>query len=110
MKTLVETVDRKAVVKVDGRIDTLTAPELDKVVQGVIANNQTQIVLDLSKVDYISSTGFRVFIMAQKKTKPQGGQVILMGVSDEIKEIFEISGFTHLFTFAENLESSLASF
>ncbi|RAP36447.1 anti-anti-sigma factor [Candidatus Marinamargulisbacteria bacterium SCGC AAA071-K20] len=110
MKTSVETVEGKCLIKVEGRLDTLTAPELEQVVVQVINEGQDKIILDLSQAEYISSAGFRVFIVAQKKTKPTGGQVVLMGVNDEIKEIFDISGFTRLFTFSATLENSISQF
>ena len=110
MKTSVEKVEGKRLIKVEGRLDTLTAPQLETVIFQVISEDQYHIILDLTGTDYISSTGFRVFILAQKKTKPHGGQIVLMGVNDEIKEIFDISGFTQLFSFSSTLEESLSFF
>jgi anti-anti-sigma factor len=92
-----------AVLNITGKIDTLTSPELQEAVMSEIANKPQKLVLDLSAVNYISSAGLRVLLIAQKSLKPTGGNVILVGANDSLKEIFNISGFTALFTFADTI-------
>ncbi len=110
MKILVEQIEDITVIHVDGRLDTLTAPSLQAVVKEHIENKRTNIIFNLEHTKYVSSTGFRVFIIALKKVKPVGGQIILVGVNTDIKEIFDISGFTHLFVFGESIENALELF
>ena len=79
-----------------GKLDTTTAPELE----GVITNELTGIenlVFDISNLEYISSAGLRVLLSAQKVMTIQGSMVI-KGVSEEIAEIFEVTGFNNIFT------------
>ena len=110
MNLSVETLDNSTVIKVEGRLDTLTAPQLEAVVMALIEKSAINIIMDLSQMGYISSTGFRVLILGQKKVKPQGGQVILVGVNPEIQENFDISGFNQFFLFFSNLEVALTHF
>ena len=82
------------VIKLDGRLDTTTAPELEKAI-----NNEgdalKSLVLDFSGVDYISSAGLRVLLTAQKKMNVQGSME-LVGVNDAVMDIFEMTGFADI--------------
>ena len=79
-------------VALDGRLDTTTAPELEK----FIAENYDgagSIVLDCEKLAYISSAGLRVLLSAQKKTK---GAMKLINVCELVMEVFEMTGFADI--------------
>ena len=82
------------VIKLDGRLDTTTAPELEKAI-----NNEgdalKSLVLDFSGVDYTSSAGLRVLLTAQKKMNVQGSME-LVGVNDAVMDIFEMTGFADI--------------
>jgi anti-anti-sigma factor len=88
--------DGKLVLKPIGRIDTVTAPELAKM---VILDNVKELEFDLSEVDYISSAGLRIFLGSQQKMTASGGKMVLSGVRPIVKEIFDIVGFSDEFTF-----------
>lgn len=75
----------------EGRLDTTTAPELDDVVKAEL-DGVTKLSFDLEKLDYISSAGLRVLLSAQKVMNKQGSMVV-KNVSDEVNEIFEVTGF-----------------
>ena len=94
-------------LKLTGRIDTLTEPSFRETLFKTIDQHNTSIVLDFSFFSYMSSIGFRTLIMAQKNLSPEGGQLILSGVSTYVKEVFDISGFTHLFCFTESNSDAL---
>ncbi len=81
---------------IEGRIDTKTAPELEQVVKTEL-EGVTELVLDLAETSYISSAGLRVMLMAQKQMNKQGTMVI-SGVSAEVKEIFDVTGFSDILT------------
>ena len=83
-------------VKVDGRLDTTTAPELDDTLKASL-EDVTELVFDLSDLDYISSAGLRVLLSAQK-TMNQQGSMKVTGVNDIVMEIFEVTGFTGILT------------
>ena len=78
-----------------GRIDTITAPELEAAVQ---LDGIEELLFDLSKVDYISSAGLRVLLASQKKMA--GKSMKIAGACAAVKEVFDITGFSDIFTFA----------
>ena len=88
--------DGKLVLKPNGRIDTVTAPELAAM---VVLDNVKELEFDLSEVDYISSAGLRIFLGSQQKMTGSGGKMVLSGVRPIVKEIFDIVGFSDEFTF-----------
>jgi len=81
----------------DGRLDTTTAPALQDALIPAIDESK-EISLDFSKVAYVSSAGLRVLLMGQKAAKAKGVSMTLCGVSNEIMEIFEMTGFADMLT------------
>lgn len=79
-----------------GRLDTLTAPELEAEISAMPTTVQT-LTLDMEKLDYISSAGLRVILKTQKALKKKSG-LKLIHVSDEVKEVFDITGFSDFLT------------
>ncbi len=79
-----------------GRLDTITAPSLDKELKDSMTGI-TNLAFDFSKLEYISSAGLRVLLSAQKVMNKQGSMTI-SGVSADIMEIFEITGFSDILT------------
>ena len=80
----------------EGRLDTTTSPQLEEEVNGTIADVET-LVFDCSKLEYISSAGLRVLLAAQKIMNKQGSMTVT-NVSEEIMEIFEVTGFSDILT------------
>ena len=87
--------DSKVVV-IEGRLDTVTAPELEKEVKESVQGVEV-LVFDLAGLDYISSAGLRVVLAAQKLMNAQG-KMIVKNVNEAVMEIFEITGFTDVLT------------
>ena len=83
-------------VQLEGRLDTITAPQLEKELQESF-DGVTELILDFEKLDYISSAGLRVLLSAQKVMNKQG-QMKITHVNDTIREIFEVTGFTDILT------------
>ncbi len=94
MNINVERENGKALMKIEGRLDTTTAPELEKAINGE-GDELKSLVLDFSGVDYISSAGLRVLLTAQKKMNAQG-YMELRGVSEAVMDIFEMTGFADI--------------
>ncbi|MDO4489309.1 MAG: STAS domain-containing protein [Eubacteriales bacterium] len=92
--------DGKFTVALEGRLDTTTAPEFEKVVAGELGG-VTDFVIDFEKLEYVSSAGLRVLLMAQKSMNKQGTMVI-RNVNDDIMEVFEMTGFSGVLTIEEN--------
>ena len=86
----------KLTIALVGRLDTLTAPQLDAEIQGKL-DGVKSLVFDFKKLDYISSAGLRILLMAQKIMNKQGSMVV-KNASAEIKEIFEVTGFCDILT------------
>ena len=83
-------------VKVGGRLDTTTAPELEATIKENIAD-VTKLILDFSELDYLSSAGLRVLLQAQKTMSKQG-EMIVKNINETIQEIFEVTGFSDVLT------------
>ena len=81
---------------IEGRLDTVTAPELEKVVNEETADVR-ELILDMKGLEYISSAGLRVLLAAQKKMNKQG-VMKLTGVCDAVMEVFEMTGFADILT------------
>lgn len=82
-------------ISIDGRIDTVTSPMLEEELRDL--TGITELTLDFANVSYISSAGLRVLLSAQKRMNTLG-KMTLKNVSEEILEIFEITGFTDFLT------------
>ena len=85
-----------ATLVVVGRLDTQTAPELEKEIDETIANIK-ELVFDMTGIEYISSAGLRVILKAQKIMNTKGSMK-LIGVNDNIMEVFDITGFLDILT------------
>ena len=88
-----------SIVTIDGRIDTLTADSFESQTIPLITEESPNIILNCTSVDYISSTGLRVFIICDKQAVKYNGTVTIRGLQPFLKEIFDVSGLTDLFTF-----------
>ena len=86
----------KAAFAVEGRLDTVTAPELDKELKGAL-EGVSELTLDFAKLEYVSSAGLRVLLAAQKEMNKKG-MMKLAHVSETIMEIFEVTGFSDILT------------
>jgi anti-sigma B factor antagonist len=86
----------KMTVSISGRVDTTTAPALETALKESF-NECEALVIDFTDVEYISSAGLRVLLSAQKVMGKKGGMT-LINVSDDIMEIFEVTGFTDILT------------
>ena len=95
------TIDRKQngtelTLSLDGRLDSTTAYELDAVLKEHIGG-LTKLTFDFASLDYLSSAGLRVLLNAQKVMNKQGSMIV-KNVSEEISEIFEVTGFVDILT------------
>ncbi len=83
-------------IELEGRLDTITAPALDKTIGGDIEGTKS-LVLDLKKLEYISSAGLRVLLSAQKKMQKIGSMKVI-NVCEEVMDVFEMTGFADILT------------
>ncbi|MBO4323148.1 MAG: STAS domain-containing protein [Clostridia bacterium] len=85
-----------ATIALEGRLDTVTAPQLETEIKGAI-EGITSLVLDFEKLEYVSSAGLRVLLSAQKIMNSKG-EMKITGVREEVMEIFEVTGFSDILT------------
>lgn len=83
-------------ISLEGRLDTTTAPELEKVLAGSL-EEVTKLTIDMGALDYLSSAGLRILLSTQKRMNKQGSMKIT-NVNETIMEIFEVTGFTDILT------------
>ncbi len=83
----------------EGRLDTAAAPQTEKEMQPLYDSTGQDIVLDCTKLEYISSSGLRIFLGILKNAKPKGSHVYIRGINDELRKVFAMTGFTNLFEF-----------
>ena len=88
--------NKKALFALEGRLDTVTAPQLEKELEES-TRDLDELTLNFEKLDYISSAGLRLLLSAQKRMNDRG-EMKLTGVNETIREIFEITGFSEILT------------
>lgn len=84
----------KLAIRLDGRLDTVTAPQLEESLSDCI-DNTNEVVFDLSKLEYISSAGLRILLSVQKKMNDHG-TMLVKNTQDSVMEIFEVTGFVDI--------------
>ncbi len=88
--------EKALTIALEGRLDTLTAPELEAVLNDALADAE-ELTFDFEKLDYISSAGLRVLLAAQKTMNRQGTMKVIH-TNEMIREIFEVTGFSDILT------------
>ena len=87
--------DSTLTVAISGNIDTVTAPELDTKLQENLSGIK-DLILDFAAVDYISSAGLRVILMANQQLEDADGTMTIKNVNDDVRDVFEMTGFDSL--------------
>ncbi len=98
------------IFKLNGRLDSNTAPELEGKIFEAIENGSTNMVVDCEDLDYISSAGLRVILKATKALKRAEGMMVLCAMQDYVKEVFEIAGFDSFLPIAAGMDDALKKF
>jgi anti-anti-sigma factor len=96
------------IARPEGRIDTNTSEELEKFLASRLDGVPKRLVLDMGAVDYISSAGLRVLLMALKKVKGSGGQLVLAGLNTSVRQIFDLAGFSTMFAIEPDVDRAVA--
>jgi anti-sigma B factor antagonist len=102
----IRTVQRLAVVEVAGKLDANTAPETEAQVLPLVKPG-CKIILDMTQVDYMSSAGLRMFLLLNRSISSNKGRIALVGLSEEIRDTMEMTGFLKYFTTYETLNAGL---
>ena len=86
-----------------GRLDTSAAQKFANDIEPLIDGADKKIYMDCAGMEFISSSGLRLFLSLRKATIAKGGEITLVGVTDAVKQVFTITGFYSLFKFADSL-------
>jgi anti-sigma B factor antagonist len=109
----IETVDYKrcSLIKASGRVDGLTAPQLEEALNTAIDRGIFKLVFDMEEVDFMSSAGWWVLIEAQKKCKRYNrGEVVLANVKDRIRSSLDLVGMGTYFNVFDDVTSAVGHF
>ena len=94
---ILEQNDEKVVV-IEGRVDTVTAPDLEMKVSPIWATFGVTLVFDCEKLEYLSSSGLRVILSTHKQVTAKGGKFILRNLTREIRSVIHLTGFSRILT------------
>lgn len=89
--------DSRICAVIEGRLDTVNAVACEKELQPLRDNADKEIVIDCTKLEYISSSGLRLFLMLRKTVAAKGGKMTIENINDDIRNVFTITGFFQLF-------------
>jgi anti-sigma B factor antagonist len=96
------------IVRLTGRLDASNAGALEQTLLGHIAGGNTRLVVDCEPLEYISSAGLRVLLVAAKRLKSGAGAIALAALKEPIKEVFDIAGFSSIFHVYATLDEAVA--
>jgi anti-anti-sigma factor len=94
-------------IAIKGRLDAATAPIADETIKKTLEENTSQLLFDLSAMEYLSSGGLRVILGAAKEIRRREGKVALAGLTQYVYEIFDVSGFTAMIPIKDTVEEGL---
>ncbi len=94
------------IIELDGEIDATTAPDISSEVLEISESN-SKILLDLSDVPYMSSAGLRMLLKLYRTVTAESKQLVLVGLSEEIKDTMEVTGFLKFFTTCPTIDDGL---
>ncbi len=107
MDISIEKQNQVAVVTVGGRLDAAGAPEIEASCKALIQEGSKRLLLDLAKVEYISSAGLRSLLVLAKAVKSVGGAMVLSSLTPAVREVMTISGFDNILSLAADRAAAL---
>lgn len=99
--------DKALIISVSGRLDTTTAQDFENKCLELTGGDQKNFVIDLQDVEYISSAGLRSILSVGKKIRSDQGNLVFCSLRGMVREVFEISGFSSIFTIHDTREQAL---
>ena len=98
------------VLKLQGRLDVASSPELEKQMKGLLDSGADRILLDLVRLEFLSSSGPRIFIQCAKRIKDVNGKLVLCGMNPSVLKVFKITQLDSVFDIHEGLEEAISFF
>ncbi len=106
----VKELNRVDLLQIEGRVDSNTAPDLGAALNAQVEKGTTNLVVDLSGVEYISSAGLRELVSTLKRVKTAGGDLRLCSPSERVNEVLKLSGLDSIFQIYADQVSAVGSF
>lgn len=104
-----ERLDQVTALSVKGRIDSTTAAQFGQRLDAVVAVATGRLVVDLRDLEYISSAGFRVLLVAAKRADETGSRLVLCGLSSKVRQLFDVGGFLDLFSITATRDEAITA-
>lgn len=97
------------IISIEGSIDSKTAGDLQSRIMGKVTETN-EVIINLTKVNFVSSAGLRLLLMIYRQIKSKDGKVILVGVSEEIRDVMSMTGFINFFEFSNTVDDAIILF
>ena len=108
MEVTVTTADDVTTVALDGDLDGSSAPQTQQQI-APLAQPNARILVDMSKVPYMSSAGIRMLLATYRQVTGNGGKIVLVGLAEEVKDTMQVTGFLNFFTAVDTTEQGRAA-
>ncbi len=98
--------DGITIIDISGRLDASNSKEAENIILAA-EGEESKVILNLENLEYISSAGLRVLLLSAKKARSGHGKICIVSLTENVKDVFEISGFSAIFEIADNLEEGI---
>lgn len=99
MEIKIDNIGNDVVIALNGRLDSINSADFEKQMEPIMESDMNNVVIDCVEFMYISSAGLRVFLKMQKAANAKKGNLRIRNMNEDIKSIFDMTGFTQLFKF-----------
>ncbi len=110
MDIKITTEENFVLVSIDGSLDTNTSKAAHDQLNNLVDEGKIKLLIDLTNLNYIASSGLRILLATSKKLKPLKGEMRICGLNETVNEVFEISGFTMIFNVFKSAEEAKVEF
>jgi len=97
------------IIAVKGRLDSGTAPTLGERLSSTLGAPSRRLLIELTQLEYISSAGFRILLLAARRAAESDGQIVLAGVTGKVRQLFDLGGFLDMFRICSTREEGVAA-
>lgn len=102
-----EEIEQRVVLRIDGRLDAASAPILERKINSLFEEHHYHLILDFTRIDYLSSAGLRVLLASMKKAKSKNGDLILFSLQEDVLAVIKMAGFDKILHICSNEKEAL---
>jgi len=103
----VEEIEKNIIVRMEGRLDTLSVLGLEKRMDSLLEGNRIYLLMDFSRIDYLSSAGMRLLLAVTKRAKAKEGYLVIFSIQDDVLELLRIAGLDKVLEIRKNEKDAL---